>query len=84
MSFRRNSKARAWGKFGTKVNKVKRDQIFLTTATRASDFEFNAEVAEVFDQLAAQPMSEIETDKAESSGNENFSPRERVHRLFPI
>lgn len=34
----------------------KQDQVFLGTAARASDFEFNAEVAEVFDNMLVRSL----------------------------
>jgi len=39
------------GKYG-----VRRDQVFLKKAARASDFEFNAEVAKVFDDMLVRSI----------------------------
>jgi len=39
------------GKYGTR-----RDQVFLKTAARANDFEFNAEVAKVFDDMLVRSI----------------------------
>ena len=35
---------------------MRQDQVFLGTAARASDFEFNAEVAEVFDDMLVRSI----------------------------
>jgi tRNA (cmo5U34)-methyltransferase len=68
---------------GTIADDGKRDQVFVTNAVRGSDFEFNAEVAEVFDDMLVRSIPFYREQQAmlEQIAKKFYLPGTRVYDL---
>ena len=62
---------------------MSRDQVFANTAARASDFEFNAQVAEVFDDMLTRSVPYYREQQAlmQQIGKRFYIPGTRVYDL---
>ncbi|MBV7327927.1 carboxy-S-adenosyl-L-methionine synthase CmoA [Chloroflexi bacterium TSY] len=62
---------------------IAHDQVFIRNAERASDFEFNAEVAQVFDDMIQRsvPYYEIQQEMIREIGKKFYIPGTRIYDL---